>query len=495
MAASNPTNYPLGSPQQHTETCELHKLPIDMNCEDCKTFICNMCAKRDHRDHDWKPLTSSATERRRGLGKFLEKIKEEDLSEINEEIEKIKEQLIENKDLCAVEISKVQNHFHDIGVKLKEVKERFEKKLKDNLVEKNCRLEIKKSDLDQKKKRIVDMVEFLKKNNSTMSDYSLIDNHRELTKLLSELEIQTANREHSVRFIRGEINNNLPESLVGYTLDLDDMGVTEIDSFQLGDKEIPVSVLETISEDQCYVLDKSKCVKVKLGPTKKKNVNITVNANDICLTANSYVYFTDSSNKTIRFRSSSGSFSTVNNKDPLEPLGICQSVDGRLLVTFKDNESDPYKLESHSRRLVRHITLTGDVIHEYEYQEDGQTRLFTLPLRVTQNRNSDICVVDEASLSTANLVGISPSGQRKFLYLGRNLSENFKGTDVACDSLCNIPVTDINNKHIHLLSPDGEFLKFLLTENEMKYPRSLSLYKSTLWVGNNNGFVKVFRYK
>ncbi|XP_062609533.1 uncharacterized protein LOC134271321, partial [Saccostrea cucullata] len=142
--------------------------------------------------------------------------------------------------------------------------------------------------------------------------------------------------------------------------------------------------------------------------------------------------------------------------------GICRSVDSGLLVTLIDMASDYYELGSHSRRLVRHITVTGDVIHEYEYQEDGQTRLFTFPSRVTQNSNSDICVVNRTSETTGDLVVMYPSGRMKSVYRGQNMKENLIPTDVVCDSLCNILVTDFNNQ-IHLLSPDGEFLKFLLT--------------------------------
>ncbi|XP_062599672.1 uncharacterized protein LOC134261232 [Saccostrea cucullata] len=179
----------------------------------------------------------------------------------------------------------------------------------------------------------------------------------------------------------------------------------------------------------------------------------------------------------------------------LVPIGICMSVDGGLLVSLADEESDSYELQSQSRRLVRHITVTRDIIHEYEYQEDGQTKLFTLPFKVTQNSNSDICVVNRTRPAKGELVIMSPAGRMKSVYRGQNLTLNFCPTDLVCDSLCNILVTDLNNKRIHLLSAEGEFLKFLLTENEVNQPFSLSLHKSTLWVGYHTGLVKVFQYK
>lgn len=131
-----------------------------------------------------------------------------------------------------------------------------------------------------------------------------------------------------------------------------------------------------------------------------------------------------------------------------------------------DGNSEPLQLNPQSRRLVRHVTLTGDVIREYKYQVNGQTRLFVASLRVRQNSNTDICVVNMTSQSTGELFILSFSGFLKSLYHGKKLITNFIPTDVVCDTHCNIIVTDCPNGQIHLLSPNGEFMKYLLTEND-----------------------------
>ncbi|XP_061184998.1 uncharacterized protein LOC133193013 [Saccostrea echinata] len=440
MAKCNSEKLPRSSSLAHILICESHELPIDIICEDCDKFICAKCAKTYHRDHDWKTLPTAAAQRRRDLHKFLKKIKEVDLPGIDAKISK---QIKENKQMCDSEIKKLRKHCEEVMARLTEIKKRHEKTLRENLVKKNDQLSHVKSELDKKKKGIVKTVEFMEDNNSTMSDYSLIDKQRELTKMLSELEVHMANCEHSVRFTRGEIKYDILKYLVGRTLDLDDIEKVNQQGF--------------------------------------KEHKFSIDPNDMCVTDNGDVYFTDFSNNSISCLSPSGSLSTVVSTDPLVPGGICHSVDGGLLLTLRDIDSDHYKLNSHSRRLVRHITVTGDVILEYEYQEDGQTRLFTLPGRVAQNRNSDICVLNSTSDTTGDLVIMSPSGRMKSAYRGQNLTEDFYPTAVVCDSLCNILVTDHNNKQIHLLSPDGEFLKFILTENEVNGPSIISLYKSTLW--------------
>ncbi|XP_062569487.1 uncharacterized protein LOC134231542 [Saccostrea cucullata] len=492
MAANSTKKYTLGSPQEHILMRESHDSPIDVICEDCDEFICGDCAKSNHRDHNWKTLTTAATQRRRGLLLFLKKIKEENLPGIEEKIKKIPQQITENKEFCDSEIKKVQKHYDEIMARLTVIKKRHGETLMENLVRKNDQLNHVKSELEKKRRGFVDTVEFIKENNSTMSDYSLIDNHRELTKMISELEVHMTNCEHSVRFTRSEINDVFLESLFGKTVDLDNIGVTQRKSFQYGDNKI--FLLETFIEDQCYIKDIDSEYIEKVNQQGAKKRKLSIDANDMYVTSNGDVYLTDSSDNSISCLSPSGSVSTVISTDPLEPGGICQSVGGGLLVTLADKDSDPYKLKPHSRRLMRHITVTGDVIREYEYQEDGQTRLFTAPNRITQNSNSVICVVNSKSDTAGELVIMSPSGHVKSVYRGQNLTENFNPTDAVCDSLCNILVADINNELIIMLSPDGEFLKILLQEDEEITPYSLSLYKSTLWVGYWDGLVKVFNY-
>ncbi|XP_062572808.1 tripartite motif-containing protein 75-like [Saccostrea cucullata] len=144
--------YPLGSPQEHIVMCESHDIPIDMICEDCDEFICARCAKTDHKDHDWKTLTTAATQRRRGLLKFLKKIKEEDLLGIDEKIEKMSIQISENKELCESEIKKLQRSFDQIMTRLKNIGKCHKKTLRDDLVKKDDQLNHVKSNLEKKKK-------------------------------------------------------------------------------------------------------------------------------------------------------------------------------------------------------------------------------------------------------------------------------------------------------------------------------------------------------
>uniref|UniRef100_A0A8W8M5C0 B box-type domain-containing protein n=3 Tax=Magallana gigas TaxID=29159 RepID=A0A8W8M5C0_MAGGI len=481
------SKYPCA--QEHIPMCIKHDLNIDMTCEDCDEFICSQCAKTDHKDHDWKTIPTAGSLRRRELKKTLSKVKENDIAEIDKKMKKASKQKEGNKKCCDSEVSKLQKHYDAIVSKLDEIKKNLETKLVENLERKNAEVSKKKLDLEKKRDHIKDLVEFLEDKHGTMSDYSLIDNLRDLTNLVSNTDSDIERGDHSVRYRGGDISEGSLDSIMGQTFDLDDFRVTETDSFQYGDECL--YVFEAIKKDVCLVRAlESECMElINIGNKEVEKSN--VRGDDVCVTANGDVYATDYDNNCVVRLSPSGSVSTVFSTAPLLPVGICQSTGG-LLATLVDDKTKKYHPDSKSRRLVIHVTLTGDVIREYEYQEDDQTMLFTVPWRVKQNGNTDICVVNRTSQSTGELVILSSSGFLKSVYHGQNL--NFNPTDVVFASHCNIIVTDFDESKIHLLSPDGEFMKYLLTENEVPNPYSMSLYQSTLWVGDYQGLIKVFQF-
>ena len=99
------------------------------------------------------------------------------------------------------------------------------------------------------------------------------------------------------------------------------------------------------------------------------------------------------------------------------------------------------------------------------------------------------------SETTNDLLILFYAGSLKSVYSGNKEKNKFVPNDVVCDSHCNIILSELQNNSLHLLSPDGEFLRYLLTENQVNGPTAMSLKKSTLWIGDFQGLVKVFQYK
>lgn len=499
--------YPLGSPQEHIPICEKHDLLIDLTCEDCKEFICSQCAKTDHKDHDWKTIPTTATERRRDLKEFLIKMKEEGMQKMDEMIQKAANQIENDQNCCDSEVAKLQKYHDEVIFSLAEIKRNYTKTLKDNLEEQNDELKEQKSNLKMKRKHIAGLAKFLEENHNTMTDYSLLEKLTDLNNMMSNKGSDNEEEKHLLKYENYGVCKGLLKLMMGQISDLKHTSfcLSEAKSFRYGDK--PIDILEAITRETCFFRESaSEYIKEIQFKNNEKSEQFVIRGIDICLydtfetmgerpNRNFDAYVTDRQTNSIVCLSPSNTVSTTFSTDPLTPIGICQSMQGGLLITLRDTESELYKPDSKSRRLVRHLTLTGDVTREYEYQEDGQTRLFTTPIRVKQNRNLNICVVNRTSETTSELVILSSTGNLKSIFRGQKQTKHYYLHDVVCDFLNNIIVSDYFGSQVYLLSPDGEFLKCLLTANEITRPVSMSLFDANLWISNSCGIVKVFQYK
>ena len=144
------------------------------------------------------------------------------------------------------------------------------------------------------------------------------------------------------------------------------------------------------------------------------------------------------------------------------------------------------------------MTVTGDTLHlreSYEFKEDSATRLFIHPNFALENKNSDICVTDLTGPTTGNLIVLRKDGRVRFTYnKNRPGTKTFYPGGLTCDSESRIIVGDFLSKSLHLLSPDGNLLKYIATDLKNP-PSAIALYENILWVGLNHGKVAVYMYK
>ncbi|XP_062597747.1 uncharacterized protein LOC134259163 [Saccostrea cucullata] len=454
--ATNTPEPVLGSPQEHIPTCDKHSKRIDMFCEDCDELICSKCAKSKHKDHNWDTLANVASQRRKELQTYLTEIKDVDIQKFEEKKEKILKQEEDNKIQFKNDIRVLQKHFNDVICKLTDIKRSNEKTLKNHLSKTNKQIKYLKSQMDEKKSQLVDTVELIENNSRNMSDFHLIDN----LKILKQLQCDIGDNEDPLEYEEGKHFNDFR-----HTWSIDAIAGS-------------VSVIANTKE----LLPLGICESVEGG---------------LLVALTDYSEYWEPFTSLVRHMTLTDWAYPHDNLTILSSLGQVKITrrkrSGGLLVTLKDNTTQWMNSDSDSRRLVRHGSLTGDTIREYEYTPDGKTKLFTLPVKVTQNGNSDICVVNWSSRTKGNLVILSSAGHLRSIYSAQTLRWNFLPFDVVCDSLCYILVSGRYNERIHLLGPDGEIIKNLLNENEVNIPTSIYLWKSNLWVGNEDGLVKVFK--
>ena len=130
-----------------------------------------------------------------------------------------------------------------------------------------------------------------------------------------------------------------------------------------------------------------------------------------------------------------GEISEVMNVAPLLPRFIGHALGDNILVSLVD-EPLGYRTEK-SQRKVQMLSIGSDVLHSYEYGEDGNTPIFTRPARVTQNYNSDVCVVNDYEITKGNWRGnvnvFYENGRLRFVYSGH--VREFYPSGICCDSL------------------------------------------------------------
>ena len=198
--------------------------------------------------------------------------------------------------------------------------------------------------------------------------------------------------------------------------------------------------------------------------------------------------------KEIRKVSPTGHVTVVCSTASLGPTGISMSRDGHMLVCLCDcNVSE---ITADSRGEVHLIDMSGKVMRKYG--ADGRTKLFTNPRRVVQNVNLDLVVVDVIDKKfRTRVIGVSVNGRSRFTYKGQaSLEKIFYAFDACSDQRGGIILTDVYNHAVHVLSADGQFLQYLLTAQDgLVYPRALALHDDTLWVGCDDGVVRVVKLK
>ncbi|XP_048743779.2 E3 ubiquitin-protein ligase TRIM71-like [Ostrea edulis] len=173
-------------------------------------------------------------------------------------------------------------------------------------------------------------------------------------------------------------------------------------------------------------------------------------------------------------------------KDKYNLRGLCCTKSGDILACTGPGDT---------ARVVRYRS-SGEKIQEIVHNHNGK-KLYSYPRFVCENINGDVCVADRSNPD--KLVVVNMDGEFRFNYHGKtgHLKYTFfTSLEIATDSLGHILISDCLNNVLHLISKDGEFISFLLTQDVLR-PRGLSIDKSdNLWIGEwENSCVKMKIYK
>lgn len=187
---------------------------------------------------------------------------------------------------------------------------------------------------------------------------------------------------------------------------------------------------------------------------------------------------------------------------PMCPQGMFVCKSGDLYVSL----AGKIHAHRHPKTPVRIIKMTteGEEKARLEFNAKGK-KLFSYPHSVIENVNEDLCVVDMQGGGKVRLMVFDKKFDQRFVYDGKDKMSGAKPCDfglVRNDSAGRLFLTDFVYHRIHVLSPDGHFIQFLMTVADgIYFPFALAIDSSGyLWLDckmtrNENSLSHVLRIK
>uniref|UniRef100_A0A8W8I1U2 B box-type domain-containing protein n=2 Tax=Magallana gigas TaxID=29159 RepID=A0A8W8I1U2_MAGGI len=202
-------------------------------------------------------------------------------------------------------------------------------------------------------------------------------------------------------------------------------------------------------------------------------VSITTKGMFLCMYNKQVMY---SGIKDVKMISDTDTVVTMFTTGDWDPYGVTSAASGDLLVCLrKDDQS----------KVVRYSS-TGTVLQEIQYDSQCQP-LYKKAVYITENVNGDIIVTDseKKAVNAVDRLGIF-----RYSYSGVTCST------VTTDSIGHVIVTDYHDDKIHLLDRDGRFLRYIIPEGGIKYPRGVCILgDGDMMVGEcKTGIAKRIKY-
>ncbi|KAK3100535.1 hypothetical protein FSP39_021469 [Pinctada imbricata] len=224
------------------------------------------------------------------------------------------------------------------------------------------------------------------------------------------------------------------------------------------------------------------------------NTQTGTHPNDIFVTEDDEVLFTDSQNKCITRITKDREVRPWTKTGEFTPLSLYCTRDGFVIVSLLlETRSSESSVDDTNAKVVK-FDSKGEPVLEIKNDKSGKP-LFKNPeyLCVNTNHESDICVSDWGSKS---VVAVKQTGEHRFTFEGPTKSSFFP-RDLVCDSEGRILIVDSGNECIHMLNSKGEYLSYLLTDDDViEDPFTLSIDTTgRLWVGERHSKkVKIFKH-
>nr|XP_022300403.1 uncharacterized protein LOC111108666 [Crassostrea virginica] len=490
--------------------CQTHQSKTcEYQCKDCNIFVCSDCTvSTQHRGHEYLKLEELYTKSKGHIQKDREEL-ENQISPTYEEIANELEMQIASLDgeyeKLTTEMSKQREEIHrevDNAIDQME-KEIGEIKVKHHSLLKKHLDEIKQSQSLMQKTLLA--LNELEESNEVFPTIHYSSKNEEFSKLPPKVNVSIP------KFIPKQMERETLRNLIGKITPLS----TTMEARVITAKKPKTSVRELLDEPEVLNTIKTgheklrsvtclneeqiwtsgeiadiKCFNIQGVLQKTIKSKSVWWPDDIIADRDGALLYTDSwiLTRTV-YKVKNDQTEKIITIQGWKPSQLCVTSSGGLLVTmYSDNETQS--------KVVR---FSGSTVKQTIQFDEGQPLYSgnSYIKYISENRNLDICVADHTARA---VVVVNQAGKLRFRYTGppshtKNQRYPFKPYGITTDSQSRILTSDWDNRCIHILDTDGQFLRYI-DNCDLKCPYGLcvdsndSLFVCECYEGN----VKKIKY-
>ena len=365
---------------------------MELYCKVCKKPICNECMKSEHMGHDFDTIAKFYRKIKNSRPELIREFERKITPKQNHNRRHLHEVKSMNKSLFEMNLDNVEKKRREMYDAVDKIINAHVDSIKSHNAGLGAEIKTEEDKIMRDESTLLRMIETFRK--TTMTGLDLIEYYEDLKTKADALQTEDLSHYRNKQlYMDGFVVIEDLAKMIGDMKEIDssEIGTEEISCFQ--HKDTDIVTIYPISREKAWFTywNAKEFTLLQQDGHHIESVPKDMGTHSFIMQNNAFL-LCNQEGTTIFKIDSSGKISVWVNVEPLLPRFIGHTLHDTVLVSVVDDLFAPRTVES--QRKVQMMSLSGKVLRTYEYGDDGTTPVFTFPGRVTQNYNSDVCVVN-----------------------------------------------------------------------------------------------------